>query len=228
MKRAWGVVLLMGAGLLVGGCSEGEEPFEERASYALGLDIGNNVKQLQADLDPEELVEGLLDVLNDREPDMTRQEVQEVLTEFFAKTREDNARRAAEASETNMQEGEAFLAENRTKDGVTETASGLQYVVLEQGDGPSPAATDRVTVHYEGTLLDGTVFDSSYERNEPYATGLTSVIAGWTEGVQLMSVGSKFRFFIPSNLAYGAQGAGSDIGPNATLIFDVELLGIEQ
>ncbi len=228
MKRAWGVVLLVGAGLLVGGCTEGEESFEERASYALGLDIGNNVKQLQAELDLEELVEGLLDVLNDREPDMTRQEVQQVLTEFFAKTREDNARRAAESTERNMQEGEAFLAENRTKDGVTETASGLQYTVLEQGDGPSPVAADRVTVHYEGRLLDGTVFDSSYERNEPTTFGLSGVIPGWTEGVQLMSVGSKFRFFIPSNLAYGPQGAGQDIGPNATLIFEVELLGIEQ
>ncbi len=228
MRRSWGVVLLVGAGLLVGGCSEESELFEERASYALGVDIGNNVQQLQANLDLDELVEGLLDVLSDREPEMTRQEVEETLTEFFAKAREDNARRAAEASEENMQEGEAFLAENRTRDGVSETASGLQYTVLEQSDGPSPVATDSVTVHYEGKLLDGTVFDSSYERNEPAAFALNRVIAGWTEGVQLMNVGSKFRFFIPSNLAYGAQGAGQDIGPNATLIFEVELLGIEQ
>jgi len=227
MKRAWGVVLLVGAGLLVGGCSEGEESSQERASYALGLDIGYTVKEIQADLDVDELVEGLLDVLKDGEPEMTREEVQEILIDFYAKTQRDNARRMAEAAETNKQEGEAFLAENRTKDGVTQTASGLQYMVLAQGDGPSPAATDRVTVHYHGTLLDGTVFDSSLDR-EPYTTALNRVIAGWTEGVQLMSVGSKIRFFIPSNLAYGPQGMAPDIGPNATLIFEVELLEIGQ
>ena len=127
-----------------------------------------------------------------------------------------------------MQEGEEFLAENKAKDGVVETASGLQYIVLKQGEGPSPAATDRVTVHYEGKSLDGKVFDSSYERDEPSEFVLNEVISGWTEGVQLMKVGSKYRFFIPSELAYGVRGAGQDIGPNATLIFEVELISIEQ
>ncbi len=127
-----------------------------------------------------------------------------------------------------MQEGEEFLAENKAKDGVVETASGLQYIVLTQGEGPSPAAADRVTVHYEGKLLDGTVFDSTYERGEPAEFVLDSVISGWTEGVQLMKVGSKYRFFIPSDLAYGGRGAGQDIGPNATLTFEVELISIEQ
>ena len=127
-----------------------------------------------------------------------------------------------------MQEGEEFLAENRAKEEVVETASGLQYIVLTQGDGPSPAATDRVTVHYEGRSLDGKVFDSSYERDEPSEFVLNEVISGWTEGVQLMKVGSKYRFFVPSELAYGGQGAGQDIGPNATLIFEVELISIEQ
>jgi FKBP-type peptidyl-prolyl cis-trans isomerase FklB len=228
MRGAWGVALLVGAGLLAGGCSEESESFDKRGSYALGVDVGNSLMQLQANIDLDELVEGLLDVLSDREPEMTGEELQETLTDFLAKAREDNARRMAEASEENMQEGEAFLAENRTKEGVTETESGLQYMVLEQGDGPSPVATDRVTVHYEGRLLDGTVFDSSYERNEPAAFAVDRVIAGWTEAVQLMNVGGKFRLFIPSNLAYGERGAGQDIGPNATLIFDVELLGIEQ
>ncbi len=128
---------------------------------------------------------------------------------------------------SNLEEGQAFLAENKSVDGVVETPSGLQYLILTEGDGPSPSATDRVTVHYEGKLLDGTVFDSSYERGEPYGTRLNEVIAGWTEGVQLMAVGSKFRFFIPANLAYGERGSGADIGPNATLIFEVELLAIE-
>ncbi len=127
-----------------------------------------------------------------------------------------------------MQEGEEFLAENKAKDGVVETASGLQYIVLTQGEGPSPAAADRVTVHYEGKLLDGKVFDSSYERGEPSEFVLNEVIPGWTEGVQLMKVGSKYRFFVPSDLAYGGRGAGQDIGPNATLIFEVELVSIER
>ena len=127
-----------------------------------------------------------------------------------------------------MQEGEEFLAENRAKEEVVETASGLQYIVLTQGDGPSPAATDRVTVHYEGKSLDGKVFDSSYEGGEPSEFVLNAVISGWTEGLQLMKVGSKYRFFIPSDLAYGAGGAGQDIGPNATLIFEVELISIQR
>lgn len=129
-------------------------------------------------------------------------------------------------AERNRQEGEVFLRENATKDGVVTTASGLQYMVLEESDAEKPVATDQVKVHYRGTLLDGTEFDSSYKRGQPASFGLQRVIAGWTEGVQLMSVGSKYRFFIPSSLAYGQRGAGPLIGPNATLIFDVELLEI--
>ncbi len=130
-------------------------------------------------------------------------------------------------ADTATEQGEKFLKENATKEGVKSTASGLQYLVLTEGTGKSPKATDTVLVHYRGTLLNGTEFDSSYKRNEPIEFPLNRVIAGWTEGVQLMKEGAKFRFFIPSNLAYGARGAGSDIGPNETLIFEVELLKVK-
>jgi len=133
----------------------------------------------------------------------------------------------SELAQTNITEGAAFLAENATKEGVITTASGLQYTILTDAEGEKPSATANVTVHYKGTTLDGTEFDSSYSRNAPATFPLNRVIGGWTEGVQLMSIGSTYRFFIPSELAYGAQGAGGAIGPNATLIFDVELLSIK-
>jgi FKBP-type peptidyl-prolyl cis-trans isomerase len=133
----------------------------------------------------------------------------------------------SELAQTNITEGAAFLAENATKEGVTTTASGLQYTILTDAEGDKPSATSNVTVHYKGTTLDGTEFDSSYSRNAPATFPLNRVIGGWTEGVQLMSVGATYRFFIPSELAYGAQGAGGAIGPNATLIFDVELLSFQ-
>ncbi len=228
MRLAWGMVFSAGAVLPFVACSGGDESFEERASYALGVEIGNNVKQFGTSLDRDELVDGLLDALSEREPRLSPEEVNGLVREFLAKAREEDARRRIEQAEANMQEGEEFLAENKTKDGVVETASGLQYVVLTEGEGPSPVAADRVKVHYEGKLLDGKVFDSSYERGEPAVFVLNAVISGWTEGVQLMKVGSKYRFFIPSDLAYGGRGAGGDIGPNATLIFEVELISIER
>ncbi len=228
MRLAWGMVFSAGALLPFVACSGGDESFEKRASYALGMDIGNKVKQFEASLDREALVDGLLDALSEREPRLSPEEVNQLVRELLVKVQVENDRRRAEQAETNMQEGEEFLAENKAKDGVVETASGLQYIVLALGEGPSPAATDRVTVHYEGKLLDGKVFDSSYERGEPAEFVLSEVISGWTEGVQLMKVGSKYRFFIPSDLAYGGRGAGQDIGPNATLIFEVELISIER
>lgn len=134
---------------------------------------------------------------------------------------------SAKSADENKAEGEAFLAENAKKSGIQVTESGLQYEILNQGEGAKPSASDNVTVHYEGTTIDGKVFDSSYSRGEPATFPLNRVIAGWTEGVQLMQEGSKFRFYIPSDLAYGKRGAGRDIGPNATLIFDVELIKIQ-
>ena len=227
MRLAWGMVFSAGAVLPFVACSGGDESFEEKASYALGMEIGNYAKQFGTSLDRDELVDGLLDALSERELRLSPQEVGELVREFVAKAQEKDARRNIEQAEANMQEGEEFLAENKTKDGVVETASGLQYVVLTEGEGPSPVAADRVKVHYEGKSLDGKVFDSSYD-GEPSEFVLNGVISGWTEGVQLMKVGSKYRFFIPSDLAYGARGAGRDIGPNATLIFEVELISIER
>ncbi len=228
MRLAWGMVFSAGAVLPFVACSGGDESFEEKASYALGMDIGNKVKQFEASLDREALVDGLLDALSEREPRLSPEEVNQLVRELLVKAQVENDRRRVEQAETNMQEGEEFLAENKAKDGVVETASGLQYIVLAQGEGPSPVADDRVTVHYEGKLLDGKVFDSSYERGEPAEFLLSAVISGWTEGVQLMKVGSKYRFFVPSELGYGVRGAGQDIGPNATLIFEVELISIER
>ena len=227
MRLAWGMVFSAGAVLPFVACSGGDESFEERASYALGVDIGNNVKRFGTSLDRDALVDGLFDVLSEREPRLSREEVSELVRELLAKAQEEDARRNVEQAEANMQEGEEFLAENKAKEGVVETASGLQYIVLAEGDGPSPTATDRVTVHYEGKSLDGKVFDSSYEGGESEFV-LNAVISGWTEGLQLMKVGSKYRFFIPSDLAYGAGGIGQDIGPNATLIFEVELISIQR
>ena len=228
MRLAWRMVFSAGAVLPFVACSGGDESFEEKASYALGVDMGNSVKQFGTSIDRDALVDGLRDVLSEREPRLSPEEVNELVRELLAKAQEEDARWRTELAETNMQKGEEFLAENKAQDGVVETASGLQYIVLALGEGPSPAATDRVTVHYEGKLLDGKVFDSSYERGEPVEFVLSEVISGWTEGVQLMKVGSKYRFFIPSDLAYGGRGAGQDIGPNATLIFEVELISIER
>lgn len=228
MRRASGTLTSAGTFLLAA-CSGGTpETLAERASYAIGLDMGNSVEQMGGDLDLDILIRGLRDALGEQEPQMDQQETAQVMREFFQQLQEANALRQQELMETNRLAGEAFLAENRTKVGVVATPSGLQYEVLTEGTGQSPSATNQVTVHYEGRLLDGNVFDSSYERGEPAVFRVSGVIAGWTEGLQLMKVGSKFRFFIPPDLGYGENGAGEDIGPNATLIFEVELLGIEQ
>ncbi len=167
-----------------------------------------------------DLAEGIKDVLEKQKPQISYQEAQQVLNTFFQEL-EQKVAGAAKAA------GEKFLAENAKREGVKTTASGLQYEVLEATIGQKPKATDKVKVHYEGTLTDGTVFDSSYKRGEPITFGLNQVIAGWTEGLQLMSIGSKYKLYIPYQLGYGAQGAGGSIPPYAALIFTVELLGIE-
>ena len=193
----------------------------DKVSYALGLSLGQNmassgVKTIEYD----DLVAGMKAIMNKEKPAISFDEAQEVLNTFFAEL---EAKVAGKAKE----EGEAFLAENAKREGVIVTGSGLQYEVLTAAEGKKPKATDKVKVHYEGTLIDGTVFDSSYRRGEAISFGLNQVIKGWTEGVQLMSVGAKYKFFIPYNLAYGERGAGAQIPPYAALIFTVELLGIE-
>ncbi len=198
----------------------------EKLGYTIGMQIGNSLKQQSSELDLEAMFAAIRAVYNDEETLLTTEEATAIQQSFMQQQQaQAQAERQAQATE-NQAEGEAFLAENATREDVTVTESGLQYEVIEAGSGPKPSATDKVTVHYSGKLLDGREFDSSYSRGEPATFPLNQVIAGWTEGVQLMSPGAKYKFYIPADLAYGERGAGQNIGPNSTLIFDVELLEI--
>ncbi len=193
----------------------------DKISYSLGLSMGQNLASSGVEsLNYQDLAQGIEDVLTKQQPKISYQEAQQVLGTFFQELE-------AKVAGLAKSEGEKFLAENKQREGVKVTASGLQYEVLDATLGQKPKATDKVKVHYEGTLIDGTVFDSSYRRGEPISFPLNGVIKGWTEGLQLMSIGSKYKFFIPYQLAYGERGAGQSIPPYAALIFTVELLGIE-
>ncbi len=192
----------------------------DKVSYALGLSIGNNfLNSGIKDLQIEDFVKGLSDVLKEAKPEITYDEAKQVINDFFLKLQR-------EKLEINKKAGEEFLHVNKGRAGVVELPSGLQYQVLKQGTGEKPKATDKVKCHYHGTLINGTVFDSSVDRGTPAVFGVNQVIPGWVEALQLMPVGSKWRLFIPSQLAYGEHGAGEMIEPNSTLIFDVELLDI--
>lgn len=200
----------------------------DKLSYALGLGIGQQLKQmgLKDNLVIEDFAASITDVLNDNTLKVSHQEGQQIVNTFFHELEQKQNAAKAAAGKAAKEDGAKFLAENAQKEGITVTKSGLQYEVLTEGTGKKPKATDTVRCHYEGRLLDGTIFDSSYKRNAPADFGLQQVIAGWTEGVQLMSEGSKFRFYIPYMLAYGEGGAGASIPPFATLIFDVELIKV--
>ena len=200
----------------------------DQVSYALGLNIGQQLKQMQLKdvLVVEDFAAAITDMLQGNPLKMTSSTAQNVLNAFFSELEAKQQAAAAEAGKAARVAGEQFLAENAKRPEVTVTASGLQYQVLTEGTGKQPKASDTVRCHYHGTLIDGTVFDSSVERGELCEFGLRQVIAGWTEGVQLMKEGAKFRFFIPYNLAYGERGAGASIPPYSALIFDVELLNV--
>lgn len=200
----------------------------DKLSYALGHNIGHQLigMGLGKSLNIDDYAAAIRDVMEGRPEQMSAAEVQQVLQHFFSELEERQQAEAAERGRAARAEGEAFLAENKKQPGVVTTASGLQYTVLQEGNGRQPKASDTVRCHYEGRLLDGTVFDSSYRRGVPADFGLRQVISGWTEGVQLMKEGAKYRFFIPYNLAYGEHGAGADIPPYAALIFDVELIEV--
>ncbi len=200
----------------------------DKLSYALGHNIGHQLigMGLQKCLYIDDYAAAIADVLQGRQPQMSHEEVNRVLEHYFTELEERQQAEAAERGKAARSEGEAFLNRNKLRPEVTTTASGLQYEVVKQGSGRQPKASDTVRCHYEGTLIDGTVFDSSYRRNQPAEFGLRQVIAGWTEGVQLMKEGSIFKFYIPYNLAYGERGAGADIPPYAALIFTVELIKV--
>lgn len=230
-KQYFTGVLFSLSSLLGSAAVQAQEPsletLEERAGYTLGINVGSGLKSqgFASEISIDALMLGIRDALAD-DPKLGEDEMMAVIQEFTALQQErQQAEQAADAEEQRQ-----FLVDNAERDGVVTTDSGLQYRVLEEGeaDAPSPGATDTVNVHYHGTLTDGTVFDSSVERGTPMTLQLDRVIAGWTEGLQLMQVGDRYRFFIPSELAYGANGAGEVVGPNATLIFDIELLGIED
>lgn len=199
----------------------------DKVSYALGLGIGQQLAQMGAtDLNVDDFAQSIKDVLSGAELKVKHSEAQQIVQQYFAEKEAKMQAAAKEAGKLAKEQGEQFLKENAKKDGVVVLPSGLQYTVLQEGTGKQPKATDKVRCHYEGFLIDGTVFDSSVQRGEPADFPLQGVIAGWTEGVQLMKEGAKFRFFIPYMLAYGEGGAGASIPPYSALIFDVELIKV--
>ncbi len=201
---------------------------KDKASYAIGMNIGKSMHKDSVDVDANILLRGLKDGLSGAKPLLTDDEARAAMTALQADLRKKQEEKMQVQGDANRKAGEAFLAENKTKDGVVTLPSGLQYKILKEGTGPKPAATDTVVCNYKGTLLDNTEFDSSYKRGQPATFPVGGVIKGWTEALQLMPVGSKWELFIPSELAYGARGGpGGGIGPNATLVFEVELMSIQ-
>lgn len=200
---------------------------KDKVSYSIGLGFGKNIKEQEIDVDPELLIQGVRDAIAGANPRLTDEQIEQCMTEFRAVFIAQQEAKEKAASELNKKKGEAFLAQNKDKPGVKTTATGLQYQIVEEGKGASPKATDTVRVHYRGTLIDGTEFDSSYKRNQPATFPLNGVIKGWTEGLQFAKPGGKLRLFIPSELAYGENSPpGSPIGPNSVLVFDIELLEV--
>lgn len=200
----------------------------DKLSYALGLSIGRQLSQMGvAELNAGDFAQAVKDMIDGKESQIPTNEAQQLLGEYFRQQEEKQRAEAAEKYKGAKSEGEKYLTKNAKKDGVITLPSGLQYQVLQEGNGKSPKATDKVVCHYEGMLVDGTMFDSSIQRGEPATFPLNGVIAGWTEGLQLMKEGAKYRFFIPYQLGYGERGAGASIPPFATLIFDVELIEVK-
>ena len=201
---------------------------KDKFSYALGMNLGTSLHRQSVAVDPNIVLRGLKDALAGGKTLLTEDQARVALTEVQNDMRKKQQEQMQQAGETNRKEGEAFLAANKTKAGVTTLPSGLQYKILTQGTGPTPTATDSVVCNYRGTLINGTEFDSSYKRGQPATFPVSGVIKGWTEALSLMPVGSKWQLFVPSNLAYGERAPGAEIGPNSTLIFEVELLSIQN
>lgn len=201
---------------------------KEKVSYIIGMDLANNLKRQSVEIDPDSLARGVKDALSGAKPQLTDQEIREIMTSFEKemRTKQDELKKVM--GEKNKVEGEKFLAENKNKEGVQTLPSGLQYKVIVPGKEKKPQLTDTVTTNYRGTLIDGTEFDSSIRHGKPATFPVNGVIRGWTEALQLMGEGAKWQLFIPSNLAYGENGAGQMIGPNAVLIFEIELIFIQE
>ncbi len=200
---------------------------KDKLSYAIGMNFGKGLKQQPLDVDPNIVVRGLRDALAGGNLAMTDDELRTVLTELQGELRAKQEAMMQQVGGVNKKEGDAFLAANKAKEGVVALPSGLQYKIMKQGSGPKPAASDTVVCNYRGTLINGKEFDSSYKRGQPASFPVSGVIKGWTEALQLMPVGSKWELYVPAEMAYGDRGAGPDIGPGATLIFEVELLSIQ-
>lgn len=218
---------------LLAGSAFADEPLalktqKEKVSYIIGTDIGNNFKKQGIDVEPDILMKGIKDALGGNKPLLSEKETVDIMTAY----KQEFAAKQAEANkvlgEKNKKEGETFLTENKKKDGVKTLPSGLQYKVVADGTGKTPKAADTVVVNYRGTLIDGTEFDSSYKRGQSATFPVNGVIPGWTEALQLMKEGAKWQIVLPSNLAYGERGAGGAIGPNAVLIFEVELVAVKE
>lgn len=201
---------------------------DDSVNYMIGQDVGKSLKSFKSDIDLKVFMRAVEDMLQDKPAQISPERQREIQQTFSASMQKKQQDDMKLKGDKNKKTGEDFLAANKSKPGVKITASGLQYIVVREGSGEKPKVTDKVKVHYKGTLLDGKVFDSSYDRKEPATFVLNQVIPGWTEGLQLMTPGSSYKFFIPSNLGYGERQAGPDIGPNSTLIFEVELLSIEK
>jgi FKBP-type peptidyl-prolyl cis-trans isomerase FklB len=229
MKR---LIILLGAVLIASiGLAQDKPQLKDqkdKASYSIGYDIGDSFKKQKIELNLDGLISGLKDALAGKDAALPKEEREKVLQAFQKEMMEKQMTASKEAASKNAAEGAKFLEENKKKEGVKTTASGLQYKVIKEGSGPSPKETDTVVTNYRGTLIDGTEFDSSYKRNEPATFQVNRVIKGWIEALQLMKPGAKYQLFIPAALAYGERGAGQTIGPNATLLFEVELLSIAQ
>jgi len=226
------LLTILGIVLLASPANSGEnlvlKSQKDKISYVIGVDIGRNLQKGSIDFDPDILAKGIKDALSGGKPLLTEQEIRETTAVFQKELMAKQEEVAKKLGEKNKKEGEAFLAENKKKEGVKTLPSGLQYKVIKEGTGKKPKITDTVTTHYRGNLIDGIEFDSSYRRGKPASFPVNGVIPGWTEALQLMGEGAKWQLFIPPNLAYGERGAGRDIGPDATLIFEIELISIQE
>lgn len=230
MKIGWiaALIVVLAAGQACAGDQVTLKTQEEKVSYIIGLNIGMNMKRQSVEVDPDLLLKGLKDGLSGSKPVLTEDEMRSVMTAFNEQMKKKHDEELKKLAEKNKEEGTKFLAENGKKEGVVTLPSGLQYKIITEGKGESPTLNDIVTVNYRGTLIDGTEFDSSYKRGKPATFPVKGVIKGWTEALQLMKPGAKWKLFVPSDLAYGARGAGNIIGPDATLIFEVELLSVKK